>query len=171
MESAELVVGQWYKLDYDEEMGPLHGMYGSMEAEFEVQRTIKRAELTAFFALLKKVIGPIKIHVGNKGTIDGSRKGEKECFSQEREMQTYGKIWEELHGVAERGNQKRKEKCRSLRSLSLKATRRLMSWQCRMKDIWQKQKSRNYAARKRRGVCSTAVCGQLPLPGRTMERL
>ena len=36
------------QLDYDEEMGLLHGMYGSMEAEFEVQRTIKRAELTAF---------------------------------------------------------------------------------------------------------------------------
>ena len=34
------------QLDYDEE-GPLHGMYGSMEAEYEVQRTIKRAELTA----------------------------------------------------------------------------------------------------------------------------
>ena len=24
------------QLDYDEEMGPLHGMYGSMEAEYEV---------------------------------------------------------------------------------------------------------------------------------------
>ena len=31
----------------------LHGMYGSMDAELEVQRTIKRAELTAF-CLLKK---------------------------------------------------------------------------------------------------------------------
>ena len=34
-----------------------------------------------------------------------------------------------------------------------------------------RSKSRNYAAGKRRGVCSTAVCGQLPLPGGTMERL
>ena len=59
--------------DYDEELGPLHGMYGSMEAEFEVQRTIKRAELTAFLCLLKKVIGPIKVHVDNKGIIDGLR--------------------------------------------------------------------------------------------------
>ena len=48
------------QLDYDEELGPLHGMYGSMEAGFEVQRTIKTAELTAFFCLLKKVIGSIK---------------------------------------------------------------------------------------------------------------
>ena len=36
------------QLDYDEEMVPVHEMYGSMEAEYEVQRTIKRAELTAF---------------------------------------------------------------------------------------------------------------------------
>ena len=68
------------QLDYVEEMGPLHGMYGSMEAECEVQRTIKRAELTAFLCLLRKVCGPIKIHVDNKGIIDGLRKGEKECI-------------------------------------------------------------------------------------------
>ena len=55
------------QLDYDEEMEPLSGMYGSMEAEYEVQRTIKRAELTAFLCLLKKVIGSIKVHVDNKG--------------------------------------------------------------------------------------------------------
>ena len=42
------------QLDHDEKMGPLHGMYGSVEAELEVQRTIKRAELTAFLCLLKK---------------------------------------------------------------------------------------------------------------------
>ena len=43
------------QLDYVEEMGPLRGMYGSMEAELEVQRTIKRAKLTAFLCLLKLV--------------------------------------------------------------------------------------------------------------------
>ena len=62
--------GKWWacgwavvQLDFDEEMEPLHGMYGSMEAELDVQRTIKRAELTAFLCLLEKVIGPIKVHV------------------------------------------------------------------------------------------------------------
>ena len=54
------------QLDYDVEMGPLHGMYGSMEAEYEVQRTIKRAELTAFLCLLRKVCGPVKVHVDNR---------------------------------------------------------------------------------------------------------
>ena len=58
-------------LDDDEEMGPLYGMYGSTEAEFEVQRTIKRAELTAFLCFVKKVLGP------------------KSVSSQEREMQIY----------------------------------------------------------------------------------
>ena len=53
-------------LDYDEDLGPLHGMYGSTEADLEVQRTIKRAELTAFLCLLKRVIGPIEVHVDNK---------------------------------------------------------------------------------------------------------
>ena len=67
-------------------MGPLHGMCGSMEAALEVQRTIKRAELTAFLCFLRKVSGPIKVHVDNKGIIDGLREGEKE-----REMQIYGK--------------------------------------------------------------------------------
>ena len=42
------------QLDHDEEMRPLHGMYGSVEAEFEVQRIVKRAELTAFLCLLRK---------------------------------------------------------------------------------------------------------------------
>ena len=42
------------QLDYDQEMEPLHGMYGSVETELEVQRTIKRAELTAFLCLSKK---------------------------------------------------------------------------------------------------------------------
>ena len=67
------------QLDYDEEMGPLHRVYGSVESEFEVQGNIKRAELTTFLCLLKRVIGPIKVHVDNKGIIDGLRKGEKEC--------------------------------------------------------------------------------------------
>ena len=75
------IAGKWgacgwvvVQLDYDEEVRPLHGMSGSMEAEYEVQRTIKRAELTAFLCLLRKVCGPIKFHLDNKGLIDGLRK-------------------------------------------------------------------------------------------------
>ena len=86
------------QLDYDEAMEPLHGMYGLMEAEYEVQRTIKRAELTAFLCLLRKVCGPIK------GIIDGLRKGEKECIKpRARDADLWIQIWEELHGLAEGG--------------------------------------------------------------------
>ena len=52
-----------------------------MEAEFVVQRTIKRAELTACLCPLKKVIGPVKAHVDNKGIIDGLRREERENAS------------------------------------------------------------------------------------------
>ena len=90
------MVGAAAQLDYDEEMEPLHGMYGSVEAEFEVQRTIKRAELTASCCLLRKVCGPIKIHVENKGTIDGLRRGEKECTQPRAgDADLWIKIWEE----------------------------------------------------------------------------
>ena len=69
------------QLNYDEEVGPLHGMYDSMEAELEVQRTIKRAELTAFLCFLKKSDGPIKVHVDNKGIIDGLWRRERKCIN------------------------------------------------------------------------------------------
>ena len=99
-------------------------------AEYEVQRTIKRAELTAFTCILRKVIGPIKIHVGNKGKIDGLRKGKKECIEPRAgDADLWIKNWEELHSLVERGilvevghvkahrTKKRKRKiCRSLRS-------------------------------------------------------
>ena len=42
------------QLAFDEEFGRLHGMYGSMDAELEVHRTIQRAELTAFLSLLQE---------------------------------------------------------------------------------------------------------------------
>ena len=48
------------QLDSDEVLGPLDGIHGTVDAEPEVQRTIKRAELTAFTCLLSRVIGPIK---------------------------------------------------------------------------------------------------------------
>ena len=85
------IAGKWracgwavVQLDHDEDMGSPHGMYGSMEAEFEVQRTTKRAELTVFLCFLRKVYGPIKIHVDNKGIIDGFRRGAVRRKKQKR---------------------------------------------------------------------------------------
>ena len=92
------------QLDYDEEMGPLLGMHGSADAEYEVERTIKRAELTAFLCLLKRVIGPVRVHVDNKGLTDGLRRGESKCIKPRTgDANVWIKKWEELHGLAERG--------------------------------------------------------------------
>ena len=91
------------QLYYDEEMEPLHGMHGSMESELEVQRTIKRAELTAFLGLLKKVIGPINVHVDNKGIIDALWRGEIKCIDPTAgDADLWIKIWEELHRLVAR---------------------------------------------------------------------
>ena len=78
------------QLEYDEEMGPLHGMYGSVEAEFEVQRTIKRAELTAFLYFLKKVIDPSRCMSITKELLMGYGEEKETASSREREMQICG---------------------------------------------------------------------------------
>ena len=89
------------QLDSAGEMGPLHGMYGSMEAEREVQRTIKRAELTAFLCLLKRIIGPIEVHVDNKRKCGWVM--ERECINPRAgDAVLWIKIWEELHSLAVR---------------------------------------------------------------------
>ena len=139
------------ELDYDEEMEPLHGMYGSMEAELEVQRTIKKAELTAFFCLRKRVIGPIKVHVDNTGIIDGLWRGESEYIKRQAgDADLWIKIWEELHLLASRNtvvevehvkaHRKKKEK-REMSSSLLKVMRKRMSWrkkeQCWTKVSWR----------------------------------
>ena len=71
------------QVEFDEELGPRHGMYGSMDAELELQRTIKRAELTAFPCLLKKVIGPSRCMSTTKELLMGFGK-EKENASTQR---------------------------------------------------------------------------------------
>ena len=68
------------QVDYDEELVPLHAILGTMDAEIEVQRAIKRAELTAFLCLLKKIIENAKMHVDNKGIIDGLLRREMRCI-------------------------------------------------------------------------------------------
>ena len=88
------------QLDYDEEMGPLDVVFGSNG--YEVQPTMKRAELTAFLCLLKKVIGPIKVQVDNQGTIDGLRKGEKECIKPRAGDAGLWKTVGKLHVLVER---------------------------------------------------------------------
>ena len=54
------------QLDHNEEMEPMRGICGTLDAELEVQRTVRRVELTAFFCL-RRIIGSTAAHVDNKG--------------------------------------------------------------------------------------------------------
>ena len=56
------VSGRWRACGSDEEMDPMRGMYGTLIAGFEVQRTIKSAQLTVFFRLLRRIIGSTTAH-------------------------------------------------------------------------------------------------------------
>ena len=58
----------------------MRGMYGTLEADLEVQRTTKRSALTAFLCLLSRIVGPTTAHVDNKGILDGLRRGEMKCI-------------------------------------------------------------------------------------------
>ena len=123
-----------------------------MKAEVEVQRTIKSAEPTASSCLLKRVIGLIKVHVDNKGIIDGLWRGERKCVNPKAgDAELWIKIWEELHSLAARDivvevehakahrTQKAKKKCGIVRSLSRREMRKRMGRQrqeqCWMKDL------------------------------------
>ena len=67
-----------------------------MEADYEVQRTIKRAELKAFLCLLSMWY--------HQGPIVGLRKGEKECSKlRAGDADLWIKIWEALHELVKRG--------------------------------------------------------------------
>ena len=58
------------QLDQDEELGWMRGMSGTLGVGLEVQRPIKRAELTALSCLFK-VFVPSMVHVDDKGIMDG----------------------------------------------------------------------------------------------------
>ena len=48
-------------------------------------------------------MGPIKVHVDNKGIIDGLRRGGRECIDPKAgDADLWIKIWEELHLLAAR---------------------------------------------------------------------
>ena len=87
------------QLDHDEEMGSIHGMYGTQDAELEVQRTTKRADPTAFLCLLRKAIGPSMVHVENKRIIDGCGKEKRNVFIglKAKDADLWIVIWEELN--------------------------------------------------------------------------
>ena len=113
------------QLEYGEEMGPLHGMCGSEETELEVQRTIKRTELTAFLCLFRESYKRRKVSVS----------------SQEREMLIHGynfgkncMVWQtgnlvEVEHVKAHRTKKEKTNMSQFDRFVTEATGRPMNWQ------------------------------------------
>ena len=174
--------------DYDEEVAPLHGMYGSTEAELEVQRTVKRAELTAFLCLLKKVLGLIKVHVDKKGIIDGLRRGERKCIDPKAgDADLWIKIWEELHLLVSKEISVEVEQEKAHRTKNDK--KEMSHFEKFVTESNEKvdelaqvgamldegfdggNESKDSSTRERRGVCSLTVRSQLSLFGERMEGL
>ena len=85
-ESGEHVVGQWCSWTMMENW--CFCMECTAQWKYEVQRTIKRAEPTAF---------TIKVHVDNKGITDGLWRGERKCIDPKAgDADLWIKLWEEL---------------------------------------------------------------------------
>ena len=152
------VSGKWsacgwsvVQMKHDEEMRPMHGMYGTQDAELEVRCTMKRAELTAFLCLFRRGIRPATVHVDKKGIIDGLWRGEMRCTGpRAKDADLWILIWEEFHRVHQEGVWVEVEhvkahstrKCRFSKSSSLKAMRKQMSWHKRERgwteEIWRR---------------------------------
>ena len=68
------------QLDQDKEKGPMHGTYGTLDAELEVQRTIKRAELMVFLCLHRKVVWSLRWFMLINGSPTSIRAGVSQRF-------------------------------------------------------------------------------------------
>ena len=86
------------QLDHEEELGPIHGMNGTMDSELDVRRTIKRTELTTFLCLLRKVICSTKVHVDNKRIFDDLWRDKMKCIGPKAgDADLWINIWKELY--------------------------------------------------------------------------
>ena len=68
------------QLVHDDKMWPRRGMYSTLDADLEVQRTIMRAGLTAFLSPLKDGRSHLGACGQHRGIIDGLRIGEVKCI-------------------------------------------------------------------------------------------
>ena len=75
-------------------------VYGTLDAELEVQRTITRAELTAFLCILEGIVGLTTAHVDSQGINDGLWRGEmKSAGPKAKDADLWVLIWEEVRRV------------------------------------------------------------------------
>ena len=167
------------QLDYDEELEPLHGMYCSMEAELEVQQTMKRAELAAFLCLLKKVQSACRQQRNYQRAVErrkenalirklamltcGSKLGKSSIFECQK------KYWWKW-SMSKRTAQRRKRK-KFVAEGNEKADELEKAGAMLDEGFMAETSAKTVQQQRERSVCSPAVCGQFSLSGGGMERL
>ena len=68
------------------------------------ERTIQRAELTAFWCFLRKANGPTNVRVDNKGIFDGLWRSEMKCIGPKgKDADLWILMWEEFRRVHQEG--------------------------------------------------------------------
>ena len=166
----------------------MHGMYGSMDAAFEVQRTIKRAELTAFFvSSQKKLLALRRCMSITRGSLMGC--GKEEGHASIRKAGDAGlwiKIWEELHlstpkellvevehVKAHRTGKDEKEMSHFEKFVTEgnEKADELAKEGALLDEGFMAQTRAKTVKQEREEVHSLAVCGQFSLSGRGLERL
>ena len=71
-----------------------------MPCELPVQRTIKRAEMWAFYQALRNATLPCTIHTDHQGIVDGIRRGKQWCLSAKRpHADVWRRIWAKLEDL------------------------------------------------------------------------
>ena len=119
-----------------------------------------------FLSLLRKLIGPIKVHVDNEGIIDGLRKGEKECLKPRAgDAVLCTKNWEIITWS---GRKRHFGRCGACEGAPHEERKENMSQFERF--VTEGNEKADELARAG-AMCSITVCGQLPLLGGTIEGL
>ena len=182
-ESGELVVGQRCNWIVMENWDLCMVCTARWRQHWKSSAPPKRAELTALLCLLKKVIGPIKVHVDSKGMRDGLWRGERKCIEPKAgDAELRIKIWEELHllvskeimveveHVKAHRTKKNKTKMSQFEKFVTEGNEKADEL-AKAGSIHGGDESKDSPAGARRGARSLAVRRKLSLFGTRMERL
>ena len=73
-----------------------------MPVEFDVQRTIKTAEIWTLFSDLSELSVPAEIYSDKRGVVHALDKGEAECIgANHRDADPWMRVWERIHDHSE----------------------------------------------------------------------
>ena len=126
------------------------GAAGPIDAGIVVRRTIKGAEMTAFWVALRWLCALSTIHTDNIDILSGLRRGEKEVHwpeSEDEEEDLRIKIWEDMRKVRDKDiglgakpvkahrTKKRQQRLPSSRNLSWREMKQQLGWRGR-EQIW-----------------------------------